>query len=129
MTRLGDILRSLADKVDGAEGRLDALEDDSGWESIFYIQNNINIRARRVGKMVTVSGRSFGSYMPATTSWRKVTTLPERFRPGGSVFTAAGSTDSNNVSLANIEADGVVYIASAGGTVDNWGFIFTYPVG
>lgn len=26
MTRLGDILRSLADKADGAEGRLDALE-------------------------------------------------------------------------------------------------------
>lgn len=129
MTRLGDILRSLADKADGADNRLDALEADTGWTKIYYVETLIDIKARRVGGMVTVSARSWSGHLPLTTEWKKATTLPEMFRPNTPVFVGVGSSGSNNVSIANIEADGIVWVSTAGGTVNDWCFSITYPAG
>lgn len=120
----------LEEKLADAEARLAEAEYDTGWEHIYYVADKIIIKARRVGKMVTVSGRAYSGYFPAPAgSWAAVTTLPEKFRPSGIVYAALGSDVNNHVGMADVEPDGLIYVISAGIAINSWGFSITYPVG
>ena len=89
---------------------------DSGWKTI-WSDTNHTVRIRRVGCCVTLfiyaDAGSFG------TDWKKWTKVPDEFKPSFDVYAAVAAganTGSNNVMLADVSADGYVYIKTMGGT-------------
>ena len=89
---------------------------DSGWKTV-WSDTNHTVRIRRVGCCVTLliyaDAGSFG------TDWKKWTKVPDEFKPSFDVYAAVAAganTGSNNVMLADVSADGYVYIKTMGGT-------------
>ena len=89
---------------------------DSGWKTI-WSDTNHTVRIRRVGCCVTLfmyaDAGSFG------TDWKKWTKVPDEFKPSFDVYAAVAAgtnTGNNNVMLADVSADGYVYIKTMGGT-------------
>lgn len=89
---------------------------DSGWKMV-WSDTNHTVRIRRVGCCVTLfiyaDAGSFG------TDWKKWTKVPDEFKPSFDVYAAVAAganTGSNNVMLADVSADGYVYIKTMGGT-------------
>lgn len=89
---------------------------DSGWKTI-WSDTNHTVRIRRVGYCVTLfiyaDAGSFG------TDWKKWTKVPDEFKPSFDVYAAVAAganTGNNNVMLADVSADGYVYIKTMGGT-------------
>lgn len=123
------IAPTLAERFAELEARLAEAEYDTGWENIYYVADKIIIKARRVGKQVTVSGRAYNGYLPAPSkSWSAVTTLPAKYRPSYIVYAALGSDKDNHVGMADVEPNGLVYVISAGSAINSWGFSVSYPV-
>lgn len=89
---------------------------DSGWKTI-WSDTNHTVRIRRVGCCVTLfmyaDAGSFG------TDWKKWTKVPDEFKPSFDVYAAVAAgtnTGNNNVMLADVSADGYVYVKTMGGT-------------
>jgi microcystin-dependent protein len=123
------IAPTIAERFAELEARLAEAEYDTGWENIYYVADKIIIKARRVGKQVTVSGRAYNGYLPAPSkSWSAVTTLPAKYRPSYIVYAALGSDKDNHVGMADVEPNGLVYVISAGSAINSWGFSVSYPV-
>lgn len=87
------------------------------------------IKARRVGKQVTVVCNNGGYYLLPANEYKDVTTLPEKFRPSVNIeFTkhnmgGAPTSDSNY-----IHPDGRVRMYTTSSTNNYWGFSVSYPV-
>lgn len=111
------------------ESRLAEAEYDTGWENVYYVSDSMYVKARRVGKQVTVVGKSSGYYELPAGEYRDVTTLPEKFRPSVDIQFAkhnqggAATADSNYVS-----PDGRVRMYTAESGNRYWGFSVSYPV-
>lgn len=137
MTRLGKMLRALADKADGHDGeiagleaRLAAAEYDTGWENVYYVSDSFYIKARRVGKQVTVIGFSEGKYEIAAGSYSKVTTLSAKFRPSMRVDFVKHSVGGSPRADSNyIGTDGVIMMYTKESGNSYWAFSVSYPVG
>ncbi len=84
------------------------------------------MRARRVGKTIHLNGKMRGYEIG--TSWAALTTLPAGMRPDLPVYFAGAPTLGNNVVQMDVEADGVVYAKTMGGTVDGVTFSVSWPV-
>lgn len=89
---------------------------DSGWKTV-WSDTNHTVRIRRVGCCVTLfiyaDAGSFG------VDWKKWTKVPDEFKPSFDVYAAVAAganTGNNNVMLADVSADGYVYIKTMGGT-------------
>lgn len=89
----------------------------------------MSIKARRVGKQVTVVGNSNGYYKLTQNEYTKVTTLPKKFRPSINIeFTkhnigGAPTKDSNYIAT-----DGTIRMYTTSSDNNYWGFSVSYPV-
>lgn len=136
MTRLGDVLRALAGKADGQDGRiadlearLAAAEYDTGWENIYYVEGAIEIKARRVGKQVTLVGHCWGKDILHSREWAEIATLPERFRPAVEIpfsVLCMGGFDYEPCGSSRIEVNGCVSLFLTQ-TPNYWKFSVNYP--
>lgn len=118
---LFDVLMPMADLWDSVSLAL----HDTGWVDI-YVAEDIDVRARRVGKTVHINGKMFGYKIG--TSWAALTTLPADMRPDLPVYFTGAPTLNNNVVQMEVETDGVLYAKTLGGTVDGVTFSASWPV-
>lgn len=111
------------------EARLAEAEYDTGWENVYYIDDSMYIKARRVGKQVTVVGHSGGYYELTPNEYANVTTLPEKFRPSfGIEFTKHNLGGDPTADSNYITPEGLIRMYTTVSGNRYWGFSVSYPV-
>lgn len=124
------IAPTIAERFAELEARLAEAEYDTGWQNVYVIDSNIEVKVRRVGKMVTLVGTSWGHVTLPAKSWHNITTLSSEFRPSLAVpFTinGMGSFDNELCNSSQVEANGLVrsYVSKE---TKYWKFSVSYPV-
>lgn len=124
------IAPTIAERFAELEARLAEAEYDTGWQNVYVIDSNIEVKVRRVGKMVTLVGASWGHVTLPAKSWHNITTLKSEFRPSLAVpFTinGMGSFDNELCNSSQVGADGLVrsYVSKE---TKYWKFSVSYPV-
>ncbi|WP_080801790.1 hypothetical protein [Arabiibacter massiliensis] len=125
------------DHVDTSElsrlqARVAELEHDTGWVNIYYVNtanSKIDIKARRVGRTVTVTGVSGNYYNVGESTYHEVTRLDEEFRPSYTVpftFNFMGGDPAGQSSY--IEPDGLIRMYAVGSNRTYWNFSVSYVV-
>lgn len=129
MTRLGDILGKLADKLDGVTGRLDALESDTGWVTVLSETDGDGfVKVRRIGKTVFLVGESFDWINVPASSSLTLATLEKAYRPSFDVHFFADGKGGNVGNLScKAKKNGVVemYFTAAAAY---WSLSASWPV-
>lgn len=120
-----------AGPLNALETRIEALELDTGWTNIYYTSNSsgsIDIKARRVGNVVTAVGVSAGYYDVGGSVYHDVTKLPERFRPSYDVpFVINFMGGAPGGQSSYVRPDGTISMYAVGAR-DYWCFNVTYVV-
>lgn len=123
------IAPTIAERFAELEARLAEAEYDTGWQNVYVIDSEIEVKVRRVGKMVTVTGFCWGYISLPSRQTLRLTTLPVKFRPSWSVpfnIATMGGEESFSES-SEVGTDGIVsiYVTKAG--ISYWKFSVSYP--
>lgn len=126
----GDLV--VVNELSSLKARLAELERDTGWVNIYYASTSsasIDIKARRVGRSVTVIGVSANYFNVGESAYHDVTVLDEEFRPNYTipfVFNFMGGDPAGQ--SAYIEPDGRVRMYAVGSNRTYWDFSVSYVV-
>lgn len=126
--------RDVPDKSEilNLKAKIAELEYDTGWVNIYYVNasdSKIDIKARRVGRSVTVIGVSGNYYDVGESAYHEVTRLDEVFRPNYTIpftFNFMGGDPVGQSSY--IEPDGLIRMYAVGPNRTYWNFSVSYVV-
>ena len=126
----GDVLDN--SELLNLKARVTELEYDTGWVNIYYVSasnSKIDIKARRIGRSVTVIGVSGNYYNVGESAYHEVTRLDEEFRPNYTIpftFNFMGGDPAGQSSY--IEPDGLIRMYAVGSNRTYWNFSVSYVV-
>lgn len=102
---------------------------DTGWVDLYYIAGKIRIRARRVGRIVTITGESIGYYDIGGSKWVNLNTVPQQFRPSKRTEVAFNLAENVQGGVRSyLEEAGEFYVFCTASACSSWGCISTYVV-
>ena len=124
------IAPTIAERFEELEARLAEAEYDTGWKNIYVVGDAMMVLARRVGKQVTVIGKSVGYYALTPNAYSNVTTLPVEFRPSVEVQFVKHNIGGDPDAQSNyITPAGLIRMYTTRSENSYWGFSVSYPAG
>lgn len=99
--------------------RLDSIDID-------VRQDKINLRAKRRAGVVYLDCCIYKDWWPLASEWTKIGTLPVGWRPTDVVNAPMSGTGASG--KAEVTTGGEIWVASEGGTINNWKFSVAFPV-
>ena len=95
---------------------------------MFYVSAKIRVRARRVGRVVTITGESIDYYDIGGSKWVNITTIPAQFRPSKRVEVAFNLAAGGGGIRSYLEETGEFYAYCTASSCKSWGCLATFVV-
>lgn len=122
------IAPTIAERFEGIESDVDSLAYDSGWLNL-YVTTNLDVKARKVGKIVYLYGHSSSGCPVDPGAYVAVTTLPVGWRPTFDIPIALDSHGGDNAAITGyIGTNGILYLYSGSDRMTHWRCFTSFPV-